>query len=785
MATASAERPQFFEGQYLGADDLAAIVAYLRTSDARQNLGQHSWGIAIGLDLVSQAISDTAVEYYVQPGVAVDGYGRIIVVSNPTRIEVDQFVSLASGDVDVWIRYDESDFSATRPGFNVCAATDNYSRISESFKIEVGRKASILDRQSGVTVNDTLLVDAREALSSVDPDAQLLCDASVPHQQLPVDDEAAIWLVPLGHVKWNAATSSFAPLVSATALADLANGDISSDEAYESLIAGRTKRRLTGVVAESLFAADGLIRLRERTAEPDPAAGNDAVCYTRKVQSADLFFCDGRLKPKELVWLEGATRIKGDARLFGGRLEFKDKEGRDYIERTVGGNTVSAITPALFQRRENNEKGGTDLQAVLGKSADGINRFTFGSIEFAGTDLCKLTISSEHKVVIQDNGLVGIGTTNPDSLLVAPLTIRGLSETVVENEGTEDAVSYPIYRLQSYEADTGVAQWQVDLWDTDGSERKSLNLTESGLAKTRLFLQGGGNIGVGTVEPTEQVHIVSNDPALFIDINSTSGLDRAGLIFGQDGGGTAGIYWSKGSDKVFIHHNGDNAVVIDGDNVGMGTDAPATTLHIGSGNDVDLGDSAGYLLLGEVGNLNVVMDNNEIQARDNGDAAELHLQAEGGDLFVHRWVSGAEVMIKADGDVGIGTTNPAEKLDVRGDIRFGASGDLFAMGGVEALRTVVGRVNGTGSVAQGAGYTVSKGSTGNYTINFSPAFASTPVVVANSYGNSDNILSVTSVTSSSCGIRIRDIRSRTEDPGESAAIQPEDNAFTFIAIGER
>jgi hypothetical protein len=43
------DRPRFFEGQYLGAADLAACVDYTRIRSARHELGAHVWGIAAGL----------------------------------------------------------------------------------------------------------------------------------------------------------------------------------------------------------------------------------------------------------------------------------------------------------------------------------------------------------------------------------------------------------------------------------------------------------------------------------------------------------------------------------------------------------------------------------------------------------------------------------------------------------------------------------------------------------------------------------------------------------------
>ena len=52
MSTVFAERPRFFEGQFLGADDLDAFLRYAREQDARHMLGAHTWGIVTGIELV-------------------------------------------------------------------------------------------------------------------------------------------------------------------------------------------------------------------------------------------------------------------------------------------------------------------------------------------------------------------------------------------------------------------------------------------------------------------------------------------------------------------------------------------------------------------------------------------------------------------------------------------------------------------------------------------------------------------------------------------------------------
>jgi hypothetical protein len=92
-------------------------------------------------------------------------------------------------------------------------------------------------------------------------------------------------------------------------------------------------------------------------------------------------------------------------------------------------------------------------------------------------------------------------------------------------------------------------------------------------------------------------------------------------------------------------------------------------------------------------------------------------------------------------NVGIGVTNPQQRLHVNGTIR---STTLAAPAGTNTLvqtningdilqgpRFLHGNVNSDGTVAGGSsGFTVTKGAAGLYTINFSTPFTSVPTVVA-------------------------------------------------------
>jgi hypothetical protein len=108
--------------------------------------------------------------------------------------------------------------------------------------------------------------------------------------------------------------------------------------------------------------------------------------------------------------------------------------------------------------------------------------------------------------------------------------------------------------------------------------------------------------------------------------------------YNQHVGQNLGAVWDP-SEPLFIIGNGisggspSNAmVVLKSGRTGMGTNTPVTTLHIESGTDANLLDNSGYLVLGNIGGSNLVFDNNEIMARNNGANNTLFLQNSGGAL---------------------------------------------------------------------------------------------------------------------------------------------------------
>ena len=98
-------------------------------------------------------------------------------------------------------------------------------------------------------------------------------------------------------------------------------------------------------------------------------------------------------------------------------------------------------------------------------------------------------------------------------------------------------------------------------------------------------------------------------------------------------------------------------------------------------------------------------------------------------------VVGSDQLVVGDNRIGIGTSAPNAKLDVRGDVRLGATGQLFAPGGDENLRIIRGTVRNSGgvlTVESGSGFTisglVSNGISSGFNVTFTTPFPSKPTI---------------------------------------------------------
>ncbi|HQR44154.1 MAG TPA: hypothetical protein PLX97_15770, partial [Gemmatales bacterium] len=302
MSSIGAKRPQFYEGQYLGATDLDTLVAYHQEQMVRHRLGGHTWGIAMELQLkeVESSAGNGEVDVYIQPGYAWDGFGRAVVVLVPYQLPPEKLKNVAAdGQVKVWLRYAQSETGAPPAGFETCETTGQYARVQETFDVIVGdfRHSDQHDKLSIAGES----IDAMEAFYHLDSSDPLICDESIPFQIMPEEGNEPRWLIPLGYVTWEPGAAGQA-------------GRFKETTNETTIKLSRCVRVYAGIVAECVHAADDVIRLRKR-GTPAPSSGSYSVACERQSLNAssdrDLVINDDVLSAVDLVWVEGNLRALG------------------------------------------------------------------------------------------------------------------------------------------------------------------------------------------------------------------------------------------------------------------------------------------------------------------------------------------------------------------------------------------------------------------------------------------------------------------------------------------
>lgn len=272
------ERVNYYQLEYLGAEDFNAEQAYHRDMRRRHNVGHHLLGIVTGLEIleVPQA-SGTGIDVYVQPGLAIDGFGREIVVFAPYKLDAADFRSFATEKAaathEVWIGYREQLDTPPAAGYAQCDGEDQNKRVREDFRI-------VIDPPS--PKHPAVVVGGKDAVLRSDPAAAnapavIPDDESVPYQDFP-DDDSVRWLVCLGSATWNPQKGLF---------------EVTPDPTR---IAGRV---YTGVIAESVLSPSAKLLLRPRTF----VAGKEDVDPFATIQGQ--LQVDGRIVAKKDVFLDG------------------------------------------------------------------------------------------------------------------------------------------------------------------------------------------------------------------------------------------------------------------------------------------------------------------------------------------------------------------------------------------------------------------------------------------------------------------------------------------------
>lgn len=117
MSAGNAIFVNYYDRQFLRTQDFTDEQRYHLTMRWRHNIAQHIWGIVHGLTVAFDATSDS---FTVGPGLAVDGYGREVILQEPRGYSTRVFDERVSDALDILIGYSRSGVDRMPPGYDGC-----------------------------------------------------------------------------------------------------------------------------------------------------------------------------------------------------------------------------------------------------------------------------------------------------------------------------------------------------------------------------------------------------------------------------------------------------------------------------------------------------------------------------------------------------------------------------------------------------------------------------------------------------------------------------------------
>ena len=474
--------------------------------------------------------------------------------------------------------------------------------------------------------------------------------------------------------------------------------------------------------AGTTTTAPGNVPERMRITE----AGNVGINTTNPTEKLDV---DGNGKLQGNLYLtasdpyiessgSGALRIKHTA---GQSMYIRpDQTGNVVFFEGASGQTVylSTASPAVnstqnssstltFEARARNAGGtlnvkSTSLQNTVYDIASNLSRFSI-----TGQDVLYLdgnvgigTTSPVRKLTITGGDIrVGVNDTSVSNYGSAFTAYAGNDQVLLYNNGSSNTLPLAISLGDSVSAAEAII-------DNRGSTAFNVGIGLVTNGVKRLYVSQAGNVGIGTTSPASTVLLDLKEPDaatdLIIGLSAGTGGRSQIRSVAQANGTTSELSFHT----VASSSTAERMRITSAGNVGIGTTAPGALLQVGLSNNT----SDALLRLG------VIYDSSRssrggITWHDaTNTTGKIYTEYDGtqvsmvfGSLYNSGYNSNQLMVIRGNGNVGIGTTGPTEKLHVDGSTLITYNNSFQSTNSV-GNKAILARVSPTSGIINYAEY---------------------------------------------------------------------------------